>query len=81
MVTGITDSTSVTAAFGHTILLNRHSVHMLCEGNGSQWWEMMRAIYRALKILLLPSQSESAGQRLEREGANRTLTVFMEQES
>ncbi len=37
----VTDSTSVTAAFAHIILLNGHSVHVLREGNGSQWWEMM----------------------------------------
>lgn len=54
MVTGVTSSTSVAAAFAHTILLNGNSVHVLREGNGSQWWEMI-AIYRALKIPLLPS--------------------------
>lgn len=55
MVTTITDSTSVTAAFAQTIVVNRNSVHVLHEGNGSQWWEMMIAIYGALKIPLLPS--------------------------
>lgn len=38
VVTGITDSTSVTATFAHTILVNGHSVHVLSQGNGSQWW-------------------------------------------
>lgn len=42
-----------------TILLNGHSVHVLREGNGSQWWEMMIAIYRALKIPQLPLLCQS----------------------
>lgn len=63
MVNTITDSTSVTAAFAQTIILNGNSVHVLHEGNGSQWWEMI-AIYGALKIPLLPSLCQCLAKEL-----------------